>query len=123
MADPEPIPTILVTGASAGARETRIAKAIADQPAALVAVLMEGVPDGRAPLENRSGLQIARVASGCLCCTGNLVMKVTLNRLLRQRPTRMFIGIASTDHLPRVKQLLSSAPYSTLIRLESDLSA
>ncbi|MGX4644049.1 GTPase [Massilia sp. SYSU DXS3249] len=122
-----PIPTTLVTGARAGARETAIAGAIASQvsPATPrsgpVAVILEGLPDGHVALENSANLMISRIAPGCLCCAGNLVMRVTLNRLLRQRPTRLFIGVADTAHLDQLRSWLSSAPYDQLLALTPDL--
>lgn len=122
-----PIPTALVTGTSAGAREAAIAHAIASEhsPATprdeLAAVILEGLPDGHLLLEASDKLLISRIAPGCLCCAGNLVMRVTLNRLLRQRPTRLFIGVASTAHLDQLRSWLSSAPYDQLLALTPEL--
>lgn len=84
---------------------------------------MEGIPDGKLQLAEGPDLVIARTAPGCLCCTGNLVMKVSLNRLLRTRPSRIFIGVASSDHMASLREILSSPAYSALLRLEPDLSA
>jgi G3E family GTPase len=64
---------------------------------------------------------MARIAPGCLCCTGNLVLRVTLNRLLRQRPKRLFIGIARSEHLDQLRSWLQSKPYDQLLRLTDDL--
>ena len=122
-----PIPTALVTGASASARETTIAAAIAGEDfsstprKAPVAVILEGLPDGNPVLEYSDKLMISRIAPGCLCCAGNLVMRVTLNRLLRQRPTRLFIGVTGTAHLDQLRSWLSSTPYDQLLALTPDL--
>ncbi|WP_241673202.1 GTPase [Lacisediminimonas profundi] len=123
MADAGPIPAILVSGGSASARESCIAAAIYALPPGRTAVLMEGIPDGKLHLAEGPDLTIARTAPGCLCCTGNLVMKITLNRLLRTRPSRIFIGVASRDHMASLREILSSPPYSALLSLEPDLSA
>lgn len=118
---------MLVTGASSGARETAIADAIASDKSsstprsAAVAVILEGLPDGNPVLEASDKLLISRIAPGCLCCAGNLVMRVTLNRLLRQRPSRLFIGVAGTVHLDQLRSWLSSAPYDQLLALTPDL--
>jgi len=118
---------VLVTGASASARETTIAHAIARLDCAstprdeLVAVILEGLPDGHLVLETSDKLLISRIAPGCLCCAGNLVMRVTLNRLLRQQPTRLFIGLAGTAHLDQLRSWLSSAPYDQLLALTPEL--
>ena len=119
---------MLVTGASSAAREAAIATAIAGRDvsstprADAVAVILEGLPDGNLVLENSDKLMISRIAPGCLCCAGNLVMRVTLNRLLRQRPSRLFIGVAGTVHLDQLRSWLSSAPYDQLLALMPDLA-
>ena len=115
------IPTTIVTGPGAGRREAAIA-ALVDPAldAGATAVILEGLPDGTLLLEPSSTLLIARIAPGCLCCAGNLVMRVTLNRLLRQKPTRLFIGLASGEHLGQLRSWLSSAPYDQLLSLTPD---
>ena len=119
-----PIPTVIVTGATAAAREAAIAAAL-DDPATprgeAVAIILEGLPSGSSPLENSDKLLISRIAPGCLCCAGNLVMRVTLNRLLRQRPARLFIGVAATTHLDQLRSWLSGTPYDQLLALLPDL--
>jgi hypothetical protein len=122
-----PIPTALVLGASAASREAAIARAIASENSsstprsAAVAVILEGLPDGSPVLEASDQILISRIAPGCLCCAGNLVMRVTLNRLLRQRPSRLFIGVAGTAHLDQLRSWLSSTPYDQLLALTPDL--
>ena len=118
---PVPVSTTIVTGAGAGRREAAIAALL--EPAGdegAVAVILEGLPDGTLLLEPSPTLLIARIAPGCLCCAGNLVMRVTLNRLLRQRPKRLFIGLASGEHLGQLRSWLSSAPYDQLLSLTPD---
>jgi hypothetical protein len=119
-----PIPTVLVTGATAAAREAAIAQAL-ETPATPrsegAAIILEGLPDGKSPLENSDNILISRIAPGCLCCAGNLVMRVTLNRLLRQRPARLFIGVAAGTHLDQLRSWLSNAPYDQLLALMPDL--
>jgi hypothetical protein len=46
-----------------------------------------------------------------------------LNRLLRQRPRRIFIGVADSEHLDQLRSWLQSEPYDQLLRLTSDLKA
>jgi hypothetical protein len=112
------VTTRLVTGASAGARERLIGAQLAlDPPGATCAVLLEGLPDGHSNLLPSAALQIERIAPGCLCCTGNLVLRVTLNRLLRQRPERLYIGLATTEHLDELRSWLQHPPYDQLLEL------
>ena len=119
-----PIPTALVLGPSAAAREAAIARALQDPATPRddgAAIILEGLPDGKLVLENSDKLLISRIAPGCLCCAGNLVMRVTLNRLLRQRPARLFIGVADTAHLDQLRSWLTSPPYDQLLVLSPDL--
>jgi hypothetical protein len=125
-ADDARIALTLVTGPSAQAREAAIAAHLADSPheKGAQAIILEGLASGISLLDDLSqGIPLARIAPGCLCCTGNLVLRVTLNRLLRQRPRRIFIGVADSAHLDQLRSWLQSEPYDQLLRLTSDLKA
>lgn len=87
------------------------------------AVILEGLGVAATPLETGPGLQVMRIAPGCLCCDGNLVLRVTLNRLLRQRPRRLFIGLASSEHLDQLRSWLAAPPYDQLLALEPTVHA
>ncbi|HWJ93258.1 MAG TPA: GTPase [Telluria sp.] len=110
------LPTILVTGPTASARERAIAAQM-HQNGAKTAIILEGLPDGQPLLTPSESRLIERIAPGCLCCTGNLVLRVTLNRLLRQRPERLFIGVARSEHLEQLRSWLCSPPYDQLLEL------
>ena len=115
----------LVTGPGAAAREAAIAAHLSDlHEDGAQAIILEGLASGSSPLDDLpDGQTLARIAPGCLCCTGNLVLRVTLNRLLRQRPRRIFIGVADSEHLDQLRSWLQSEPYDQLLRLTSDLNA
>ena len=116
--------TVLVTGASAAAREQAIAALLANSSTdSLSAVILEGLGVAATPLETGPGLQVVRIAPGCLCCDGNLVLRVTLNRLLRQRPRRLFIGVASSEHLDQLRSWLAAPPYDQLLALNPTVHA
>ncbi|WP_306391790.1 GTPase [Telluria beijingensis] len=140
--------TVLVTGPSAAAREQAIAALLAapsipavvatpasvsGAPAAgegasvpaqdLSAVILEGLGVAATPLESGPGLQVVRIAPGCLCCDSNLVLRVTLNRLLRQRPRQLFIGLASSEHLDQLRSWLAAPPYDQLLALGPTVQA
>ena len=141
--------TSLVTGSTAAAREAAIAALLAtpfdassasvSSPAAdgatspasrlpgpaipFDAVILEGLGVAATPLETGPGLHVMRIAPGCLCCDGNLVLRVTLNRLLRQRPRRLFIGLASSEHLDQLRSWLAAPPYDQLLALEPTVHA
>lgn len=115
----------LVTGAGAATREAAIAARLSDlHEDGMQAIILEGLASGLSPLDDLPPEQtVARIAPGCLCCTGNLVLRVTLNRLLRRRPRRIFIGVADGEHLDQLRSWLQSEPYDQLLRLTSDLNA
>lgn len=111
----------LVTGRQASIREAALAQLIDEHRK--TALILEGLPTGTASFfEDRSNLMQVRIAPGCLCCTGNLVLRVTLNRLLRQVPDDIFISLANDTHLEQLRQFLSSPPYDKLLHLEPTLS-
>ncbi|MBQ5950483.1 GTPase [Massilia sp. ST3] len=129
------VATTLVTGDSAGAREDAIAALLDAAHAARdalpdshrssgagrrgleSAVILEGMAASSTPLVSSPSLQVVRIAPGCLCCDGNLVLRVTLNRLLRQRPQRLYIGLARSEHLDQLRSWLQDAPYDQLLAL------
>lgn len=144
--------TSLVTGSTAAAREGAIAALLAAPfdaasassasvsglpadalaspasrlPAPAIpfdAVILEGLGVAATPLETGPNLQVMRIAPGCLCCDGNLVLRVTLNRLLRQRPRRLFIGLASSEHLDQLRSWLAAPPYDQLLALDPVVQA
>jgi hypothetical protein len=116
---PARVTTTLVTGATGREREHAIAADL-HQNGAVTAVILEGLPDGQPILHPSSSLLIERIAPGCLCCAGNLVLRVTLNRLLRRGPARLYIGVANAEHLDQLRSWLGSAPYDQLLDLTPD---
>ena len=116
------LPATLVTGPSAAAREAAINARLAAGQGGQVAIILEGLPDPRSVLTPSDYLEIHRIAPGCVCCTGNLVLRVTLNRVLRRRPAQLFIGLASTEHLDQLRSWLQQPPYDQLLELTPDLS-
>ena len=122
----------LVTGASAASRESALAAVLAagrNQPGR-IALILEGLPDGSQqtamlldPECNPAILQAARIAPGCFCCIGNMTMRVTLNRMLRQRPARLYISLATVSHLDKIHALMMQAPYDSLLMLTDDMQA
>jgi hypothetical protein len=108
----------LVTGSSAASREAGIRALIDRAPHAPTALILEGLPTGADQFDSLPHPpHIARIALGCICCTGNLPMRVTLDRSLRKRPERLFIGLASTEHLPAIEAFLRAAPYDEWLTL------
>jgi hypothetical protein len=116
------VTTTLVTGPSARAREQAIFDRLALSSLHRSAVILEGIASGSSPLDNLPAhVLCARIAPGCLCCAGNLVLRVTLNRMLRQRPEHLFIGVADSEHIDQLRSWLQAEPYDQLLRLTPDL--
>ncbi|OGB27595.1 MAG: GTPase [Burkholderiales bacterium RIFCSPLOWO2_02_FULL_57_36] len=114
----------LVTGFSASAREAAIAALLDDFSS--TALILEGMPDGDARFDrfgSAADIQIKRIAPGCVCCIGNLTLRVTLNRILRHPPARLYLSLATATHLDEIKQFLIQAPYDALLELTDDLCA
>lgn len=118
-----PIPLTLVTGGGPAAREEALAVWLARRQESggnPPAVIVEGLPDGRGLLE-ATGAAVSRIAAGCICCGGNLVLRVTLDRALRRRPPALWIVPATDMHLERIREFLCAPPYSGLLVLGEDL--
>src|SRR3569832_593808 len=113
--------TTLVVGARAVEREAAIAAVL--QPHSKTAVLFVCMPSGKSLLhdwQDIEGIHIQRIAVGCPCCNGNLKMRVTLHRLLRHSPSRLYISLATSDHLSQGRDLLTQTPYGEYLALTDD---
>ncbi|QBE63085.1 GTPase [Pseudoduganella lutea] len=122
---PPPVITTLVTGQRAVDRETAIAARLPapDPASAPVAVIIEGLADPHSPLAECPHVALHRIAPGCLCCAGNVVLRVTLNRLLRRPPAQLFISLADATHVGQLRAMLSAPPYDALLSLCDDVAA
>lgn len=112
----------LVTGRTAAEREAAIAANI--RTPSETAVILEGLPVGR--IEDTVGplqMPVHHIAPACPCCTGSLTFRVTLDRVLRRKPARLFLGIASAAHLETIRDMLTAPPYAALLQLSPDLPA
>jgi hypothetical protein len=116
------IATTLVVGGTGAAREAAIAATLDRH--LRTALILEGLAGAQPAFDTPpadDSLRIARIAPGCVCCTGNLTMQVTLNRMLRQQPERLFISLAQDAHLEKIHAFLRCAPYDRLLMLTDDL--
>ena len=120
-------PLTLVSGGTASEREAAIGQALSPQLAS--AVILEGLASGNSILADLAeqtlppaSLQLLRIAPGCLCCSGNLVLRVTLNRLLRQPPAQLFISLADATHIEQLRSWLSASPYDGWLALGPELT-
>ena len=123
---PAMITMTLVSGATAAQREAaivaRIKTLVAD---ARVGLILEG-PAGADNLLSRSArdderLMVQRIAAGCPCCSGNLTLRVTLDRSIRRRPAHIFLSLADDAHLEQLRRFLRTPPYDGHLLLTEDL--
>jgi G3E family GTPase len=115
--------TTLVIGGRPAAREAAIAGAL--DPSVATAVILEGIASGNSHLAsdaNPDVLRILRIAPGCMCCVGNLTLRVTLNRLLRKPPSRLFIALSTSAHLLQIRSFLCAEPYDAFLTLTEDIT-
>ncbi|PXX45293.1 GTPase [Undibacterium pigrum] len=119
----------LVHGASYTQREAAIAASLArlrnnsaGNNADKNVVILEGLPDGQDILHPTELLHVSRIAPGCFCCIGNLSLRVTLNRALRQKPANIYLGIASDAHLDKLLLTLQDPTYNQLLEINSNTS-
>jgi G3E family GTPase len=116
--------TTLVTGPRAVDRERAIAMAI--EPGLPTAIILEGIASGSSHLDalaENPQIQLVRIAPGCMCCTGNLTLRVTLNRILRHPPHRLLIGLATDTHIAQIRKFLTDPPYDVLLTISDTLIA
>ncbi len=117
----------LVHGGSNDAREAAIATKVSSFAAdghGPSAAILEGLAGGRGALqelEESSVMKVIRVAPGCVCCTGNLTMRVTLNRLLREKPAQLYLSLADARHKDKVREFLQEAQYREHLELGPEL--
>lgn len=114
--------TSLVMGARAKDREAVILSNL--DSSLQTAIILEGLPDGLSELDTLASspnLTIARIAPGCMCCVGNMIMRVHLNRILRTKPARLYISVANSEHIEQLRLFLTQMPYDVLITLTDDI--
>ena len=112
----------LVSGGNYAQREAAIAASLLKLLSNdTIAVILEGLPDGTTVLSNGVSLRVHRIAPGCMCCIGNLAMRVTLNRIFRLPPSHLFVSLSSAEHLENVLLFLQQPAYDNLLQLEQNL--
>lgn len=114
----------LVTGGSSADRERAIATAAPSNETC--AAIIEGLPSVDDALYPRSSqlsesMQVVRVAPGCPCCSGNLTMRVTLNRLLRRAPSRLYLSLSTCAHRDQILAFLQEPQYQARLTIGADI--
>lgn len=109
---PAPVP-LTVQVARGGAAQQRAIDAWCATAPAPRAVLVEG---GLTPLAVPADTDLQRLPSGCVCCVGAVVLRVTLTRQLRRvRPAAALLLLADDAHLSRIAAQLAEAPLAAAV--------
>jgi G3E family GTPase len=84
------------------------------------AVIVEG---GDERLQAPAGVTLVQLAPACLCCVGELPLRVALARRLRQRPSAIWVEVSSLVHREQLLQRLEQGSlglHAHFAWLESD---
>lgn len=96
-------------------RQNAVDSWIALHPVGRRAILAEGFGSFTAP----DGIAVAGLGGGCVCCVGQVPLRVTLTRLMRaERPEHILLLLADDQHLPRIRSLLTDGSLGVRLELE-----
>jgi hypothetical protein len=80
------------------------------------AILIEGA---FSMLDVPTGVPVTRMGAGCVCCMGQVPLRVGLTRMVRAlRPDVVLLVLASGEHLARVRALLADGSLGVRFELE-----
>lgn len=127
-AESKSVELVLVAGGNYQERESWIASAVAQHnavvqtiPQSKIGIILEGLPSGMMPLQSSPTLFIERIAPGCFCCIGNLVLRVTLMRLLRIKPHYLYLAMNDREHLSNLKEFLQQETFAGLLHFGQEI--
>jgi G3E family GTPase len=96
-------------------REDAVDRWVASHPDGRRAILAEGFGSFTAP----DGIVVAGLGGGCVCCIGQVPLRVTLTRLMRaERPEHLLLLLSDDQHLPRIQSLLTDGSLGVRLELE-----
>lgn len=120
----ENIPTHLIAGPLGAGKTTLLRQLLhqrpqAEQWAILINEFGQIGIDAALLQRETTGVSLAEVAGGCLCCVNGLPFQVGLNRLLRKsRPNRLFIEASGLGHPLSLLQQLSAPPWQGILNVQ-----
>jgi len=96
-------------------RQHAVDRWVASHPEGRRAILTEGLGSFTTP----DGIAVARLGGGCVCCVGQVPLRVALTRLMRaERPEHLLLLLADNQHLPRIRSLLTDGSLGVRVELE-----
>ena len=95
----------VIVGAGDGDTQPSVDAWLAETSGARPAILIEGAFSA---LDAPPGVPVTRLGAGCVCCMGQVPLRVGLTRMVRaQLPDVVLLVLASGEHLARVRALLA----------------
>ena len=112
----KPVPVVILVGAHLRAgRSLALEDAKQHLEEGLQAVIVEGGPG---TLSAPPGVELVQLAPGCVCCVGQLPLRVTVARLLRQaRPARLWIEVSAAQHVAELRRQLDGPGFAGAVKL------
>ncbi|UFH49343.1 CobW family GTP-binding protein [Pseudomonas sp. KNUC1026] len=118
------ITTHLIAGPLGAGKTSLIRQLLAHKPASerwavLVNEFGQIGLDAALMATDDTGVSIAEVAGGCVCCVNGLPFQVGLGRLLRKaRPNRLFIEASGLGHPASLLEQLCQAPWAGVLNVQ-----
>ena len=102
--------------ASPAAQQARLDAWLRRHPIGARAVVAESAFE---PLAVPADVALLRLAAGCVCCIGQVPLRVGLTRIVRtHRPDHLLLLLASGDHVDRVRTLLTDGSLGASFSVE-----
>jgi G3E family GTPase len=97
-------------------RQAAVDQWLSAHPSGVRAVVAEGAFEPLAVPEN---VLISQLTAGCVCCVGQVPLRVALVRMLRSaRPRNLLLVVSGATHLERLRALLADGSLG--VKLEVD---
>jgi G3E family GTPase len=123
---PMKIPVNIITGFLGVGKTTAIKHILESKPAnerwAVIINEFGAVSIDHAAIKEQEGLTIKEVSGGCICCTANVPMQVTLTSILRnQKPDRILIEPTGMGHPANILDLLQSKYLKDILEIKATI--
>jgi G3E family GTPase len=120
------IPVNIITGFLGVGKTTAIKHILASKPAnerwAIIINEFGAVSIDHTAINQQDGLIIKEVAGGCICCTANVPMQVSLTSILRnQKPDRILIEPTGMGHPASILDLLQSKYLKDILEIRATI--
>ncbi|HSD42942.1 MAG TPA: GTP-binding protein [Burkholderiales bacterium] len=113
------VPTLVVSGSLGAGKTTLISRLLDARPGRETWAVLAN-ERGVVRITPRNGVAVAEVDGGCVCCTGQIALRVGLTRLLREaRPARLFVELDAASHLPAVLENFRNPWLAPVLAIEA----